>query len=349
MAIVLDGSNLTIENLVRIARFGEKVELEPGRAPANPRLPDHARGEAGRTRNHVRHEHRHRRVLREAAERRAGEGVPAVSRLQPRGRDRRAVPGRARARRDRGAHQRARPRQLGLPARYHADVRGNAQQGRHARCLPEGIRGRVRRPRADGAARAAADGRRRSLSTRASGCPAPKRCDRAGIAIPGLARARRARGHQRVEPADRHVRPPPLRHGTVAQAGRHRRGDVDRGAARQPQAVPRQAARAARLPWRHRVGREHHEGRRRVGPDDRQDEDQGAGRLLDAVDAAGHRRRARRDRLRPVAGRDRAERRRRQPDLRARDEADADRRELPGLARVACRWTWPARRSRWCR
>src|SRR5512136_14082 len=29
MAIVLDGSNLTIENLVRIARFGEMVEIEP--------------------------------------------------------------------------------------------------------------------------------------------------------------------------------------------------------------------------------------------------------------------------------------------------------------------------------
>ena len=29
MAIALNGSNLTIESLVRIARFGEKVELAP--------------------------------------------------------------------------------------------------------------------------------------------------------------------------------------------------------------------------------------------------------------------------------------------------------------------------------
>jgi len=29
MAIVLDGSNLTVEKLVRIARYGEKVELSP--------------------------------------------------------------------------------------------------------------------------------------------------------------------------------------------------------------------------------------------------------------------------------------------------------------------------------
>ena len=30
-------------------------------------------------------------------------------------------------------------------------------------------------------------------------------------------------------------------------------------------------------------------------------------------------------------------------------QAHADGRELPGVAGVACRWTWPARRSRWCR
>jgi len=29
MAIALDGTNLTIENLVTLARFGEKVELHP--------------------------------------------------------------------------------------------------------------------------------------------------------------------------------------------------------------------------------------------------------------------------------------------------------------------------------
>ena len=63
---------------------------------------------------------------------------------------------------------------------------------------------------------------------------------------------------------------------------------------------------------------EHPEGDRRLGPDDRQDEDEGPGRLLDALHAAGDRRGARRAGLRPLAGGDRAERRRRQPDLRAR-------------------------------
>ena len=92
---------------------------------------------------------------------------------------------------------------------------------------------------------------------------------------------------------------------------------------------------------------EHHEGDRGLGSGHRQDEDQGAGRLLDALDAAGHRRRARCHRLRALAGGDRAQRRRRQSDLRPGAEADADRRQLPGIAGVACRWTWPARPSRW--
>ena len=72
-----------------------------------------------------------------------------------------------------------------------------------------------------------------------------------------------------------------------------------------------------------------------LGPGDRQDQEQGAGRLLDALDAAGDRRGARCARLCARAGRDRAQRRRRQPDLPARVQADADRRQLPGLARLA--------------
>ena len=46
-------------------------------------------------------------------------------------------------------------------------------------------------------------------------------------------------------------------------------------------------------------------------------------------------------------GGDRAQRRRRQPDLRARGQADADRRQLPGHARSASPWRWSARPSPW--
>ncbi len=53
-------------------------------------------------------------------------------------------------------------------------------------------------------------------------------------------------------------------------------------------------------------------------PGDRQAQDQGAGRLFDALLAAGDRRGPRRHGLRPQPGGDRAERRGRQPDLPAR-------------------------------
>ncbi len=56
--------------------------------------------------------------------------------------------------------------------------------------------------------------------------------------------------------------------------------------------------------------------RRRLGPDHRRDEDQGAGRLLHALHAAGYRCGAGRHRLRPLAGGDRVERRGGQPHLR---------------------------------
>ena len=46
MAIVLDGSNLTIESLVRIARFGEKVELAAGGPGAHQGVPRDAGREA---------------------------------------------------------------------------------------------------------------------------------------------------------------------------------------------------------------------------------------------------------------------------------------------------------------
>ena len=74
----------------------------------------------------------------------------------------------------------------------------------------------------------------------------------------------------------------------------------------------------------------HPQGDRRLRPDHGQDEDQGAGRLLDAFHAAGDRRGARCHRLCPLAGGDRAQRRRRQPHLHPRGAAHVDRRQLPG-------------------
>ena len=75
-----------------------------------------------------------------------------------------------------------------------------------------------------------------------------------------------------------------------------------------------------------------HRGQR---PGHRQDQDQGAGRLLHALLAAGHRRRPRRPGLGRDPGGDRAQRRGRQPHLRARGQPDAHGRQLPGHARVA--------------
>ena len=108
-----------------------------------------------------------------------------------------------------------------------------------------------------------------------------------------------------------------------------------------------QAARAARLRRRGAQRRRHPRLHRGQRPRHRQDQDQGAGRLLHALHAAGHRRRPRRPGLGREPGRDRAQRRRRQPDLRARGQADADRRQLPGHARHRCPWRWSARPSPW--
>ncbi len=60
MTITLDGSSLTIEKLVAIARDNEKVELAPSSAESHQSLPRHAGGEACQERSHVWHEHRHR-------------------------------------------------------------------------------------------------------------------------------------------------------------------------------------------------------------------------------------------------------------------------------------------------
>ena len=144
MAIVLDGSNLTIESLVRIARFGERVELAPEalgrikvcRAMLEEKL---AAREIMYGTNTGIGEFSEKLLTDDQVQE-----LPALSRLQPRGGDRRAGADRARARCDGGPGQRARARQLGLPAGDHAHVHRDAQQGRDAGRVPERVRGRVR-------------------------------------------------------------------------------------------------------------------------------------------------------------------------------------------------------------
>ena len=249
--IVLDGSGLSIEKLVRIARFGEPVSLAPAalerikvcRAMLEEKLAakeimygtNTGIGEfSEKILNDEQVKEFQRYLVYNHA---AGIGDPAADRARPRGAG--------------GPHQRPRARQLRLPPRDHADAGRDAQQGRHAGRLPERVGRRVRRPGADGAGGAAAAGRRRGvLPGRAA---AGRRGDGArGHPRAGPAGARRAGGHQRLEPADRDVGAAHLRHGAVAEAGGDRRGDVDRGAARQPEAVQHEAARAARIQRRDR-------------------------------------------------------------------------------------------------
>ena len=192
-------------------------------------------------------------------------------------------------------------------------------------------RRRLRRPRPDGPDGARHDGRGRVLlSGRAHAQPRGARARR--HPGPRAGGARRPRHHQRLERPHRHERAALLRRRPLAAPGRDRRRDESRGAARQPQALQQQAARAARLLRRRAQRRRHprlHPGER---PRHRQDQDQGAGRLLHALDAPGRRRRPRRPQVGEEPGGDRAQRGRRQPDLRARGQAHADRRELPGHA-----------------
>ena len=217
MTITLDGSSLTVEKLVRIAREGEQVELDPAAARAHQGLPRDARGEDRGARDHVRHQHRHRRVQRDRARRRPGAAVPALPRLQPRRRHRRAGADRGRARRHGGARQRPRPRQLGQPPGDHADPGRAAQQGRHAGDELQGLGGRLRRPRPDGPDGARHDGRGRVLLPgRAHAQPRGARARR--HPGPRAGGARRPRHHQRLQRPHRHERPALLRRRPLARA-----------------------------------------------------------------------------------------------------------------------------------
>ncbi len=111
-----------------------------------------------------------------------------------------------------------------------ADPGRDAEQGRHAGGVPEGLGGRLRRPGADGPDGAAADGRGRGLLP--GRAPAGPRGDGAGRhPHPRPAGPRRAGGDQRLEPADRHERHPPVRHEPLAEAGRDRLRHEPGGAA----------------------------------------------------------------------------------------------------------------------
>ena len=184
---------------------GRAGGARPGRARAHQDLPRHARGEDHGARDHVRHQHRHRRVQRDRARRRPGAAVPALPRLQPRRRHRRAGAGRGRARRHGGARQRPRPRQLRQPPGDHADTGGAAEQGRHAGHELQGLGGRLRRPRPDGPDGARHDGRGRLLLPgRAYAQPRGARARR--HPDPGTRGARRPRHHQRLQRPHRHER-----------------------------------------------------------------------------------------------------------------------------------------------
>ena len=69
MPIILDGSSLTIEKLVAIARNNEKVELAPAALERIKVCRAMLEEKLASARDHVRHQHRHRRVFREDAER----------------------------------------------------------------------------------------------------------------------------------------------------------------------------------------------------------------------------------------------------------------------------------------
>ena len=176
MSIVLDGQNLTVDALVRIARFGEPVELAPdalGRIKACRAMLEQklaAREVMYGTNTGIGEFSEH--ILTD-------EQVMAFQRyldLQPRGRHRRAGARRARPGCLAGRVERPRPRQFGLPARDHPDLHRDAQQGRDAGRVPEGIGGGERRPRADGPGGAAAAWVRARRSIRASACPARRPC-----------------------------------------------------------------------------------------------------------------------------------------------------------------------------
>ena len=150
MTITLDGSSLTVEKLVRIARDGEPVDLDPAalerikvcRAMLEEKITareimygtNTGIGEFSEIVLTDEQVQQFQRFL--VYNHAAGIGEPGADRGRPRGHGR--------------PHQRPRPRQLRLPPRDHADARRDAQRGRHAGHVLQGLGGRLRRPRPDG-------------------------------------------------------------------------------------------------------------------------------------------------------------------------------------------------------
>ena len=258
MSITLDGSSLTIEKLVRIARDREAVELDAAGPGTHPRMPRHARREDRGARDHVRHQHRHRRVLRGRAHRRAGQlfqralvynhaagiGEPAPQEVV-----RGAMAGRINVH----AHGNS-----GIRPEITQTLVAMLNERRHAGRLPEGLGGRLRRPRPHGPARAARSWARASRSTRASASPPGSPWSAPASPIPGLqardglgtingANVLTAMSALLLYDAD-----------ALAAPGRDRLRHEPRGPAGQPQALRHPPARAARLPRRRAQRGRHH-------------------------------------------------------------------------------------------
>ena len=249
MPVTLAGKNLTIEDVVSVARGGAKVELAPAalerikmcRGMLEEKIAAHEImygintgigefSEVVLTDEQVKQFQRYLIYNHAAGHRRARAD-------------------RARARRDDRPHQRARARQLRLPAGDHADLRRDAQQGVTPVVCEKGSVGACGdlAPMSQIALSLMGEGEAFYQGER---MPTAEAMERAGIPIPGL-QARdglAAINGSNVLTGDE--LPAPLRHRALAQAGRDRGGHVARGAARQHEAVRGEAARAARLPRR---------------------------------------------------------------------------------------------------
>ena len=334
MAITLDGSNLTIAALVRIARFEEPVELAPAalerivvcRAMLEEKLAakeimygtNTGIGEFSEkilSDDQVKDFQRYL-VYNHAA----GIGEPAPIEYV-----RAALAGRINVH----AHGNS-----GCRPEITLTLVEMLNKGVTPVVCQKGQCRRVRRSRARWRRRRCCCWARAKPSIGANGCRVPRRCAGPALPVPGLAGPRRPGGDQRVEPADGHVGAAPLRHGALA-AGRprlRRRCPSRRCSETSSPTTPRCTNCAASPGPSHRP---------RTSCGSLEGSDLATGKMKTKVQDAYSMRStpqvigAARDAVayRADPGRDRIERRRRQPDLHPREEADPDGRQLPGHAR----------------
>ena len=296
MAIVLDGSSLTLEKLVRIARFGENVELAPAalerikvcRAMLEEKLQAHeimygVNTGIGEFSEVVLNDEQVKQFQRYLIyNHAAGIGDPAPDRVRPR------RPWPAASTSMRTATPAAGPEitQTLVEMLNKGVTPVVCQKGSVGACGDLA-------PMAQIALLLMGEGEAFYQGERLPG----RRGDGAGRhSRPRAAGARRPGRHQRLESPHRHERAAPLRHRPLAEAGRDRRAMTLEALLANLKPYDVAPARAARLRGRGRQRDVHHEVHRGERSGDRQDEDQGAGRLLDALHAAGHRRGARRGR-----------------------------------------------------